>query len=125
MHKQVSTQVLAVMAVVLLLSSPHLTTGEDAVLKLDLKLDGEIRSLRFTPRDGLVQAAERFEHEQLRGVEVELLKYRDTGTDTALAQRYSGKKAMTPTWTEDYIKTLCCFCFWATFCSHEHCVFFV
>ena len=69
MHKQVSTQVLAVMAVVLLLSSPHLTTGEDAVLKLDLKLDGEIRSLRFTPRDDLVQAAERFEHEQLRGVQ--------------------------------------------------------
>ena len=35
------------------------------------------------------------------GGKVELLKYRDT----ALAQRYSGKKAMTPTWTEDYIKT--------------------
>ena len=69
MHKQVSTQVLAVLAVVLLLSSPHLATGEDAVLKLDLKLDGEIRSLRFTPRDDLVQAAERFEHEQLRGVQ--------------------------------------------------------
>ena len=69
MHKQVSTQVLAVLAVVLLLSSPHLATGEDAVLKLDLKLDGEIQSLRFTPRDDLVQAAERFEHEQLRGVQ--------------------------------------------------------
>ena len=69
MHKQVSTQVLAVLAGVLLLSSPHLATGEDAVLKLDLKLDGEIRSLRFTPRDDLVQAAERFEHEQLRGVQ--------------------------------------------------------
>ena len=55
------------------------------------------------------------------GGKVELLKYRDT----ALAQRYSGKKAMTPTWTEDYIKTLCCFCFWATFCSHAYCVFFV
>ena len=77
MHK-LSTRVIALLAtaVVLLLPSPHLATGKEAVeaadatvLELDLQLDGEIRTLRFTPLDDLVQAAERFEKEELGGVQ--------------------------------------------------------
>ena len=105
MHK-LSTRVIALLAtaVVLLLPSPHLATGKEAVeaadatvLELDLQLDGEIRTLRFTPLDDLVQAAERFEKEELGGVQ-------GSGVHIPLMKKLTTSKGHEP--YEDQVKTL-------------------